>query len=168
MSSPTNDHAARLRAAFDASFGLPAGARPAPPEAILGISVGDANYALRLCEIALLAPHKVVTPVPGGPPWLLGIASLRGALIPVYDLSGLLGHGARGSTAWMAVAGAARVALAFEHFLGHFVPGQDFITWQTHGGHVQGLARIHEQNWPILNLPSLVTTIQAQVNRSGA
>jgi purine-binding chemotaxis protein CheW len=45
-----------------------------------------------------------VTPVPGGPPQLLGIRNLRGEVVPVFDLAGVL-----------AVAGTpapARIALA--------------------------------------------------------
>ncbi|MEZ4408096.1 MAG: chemotaxis protein CheW [Polyangiales bacterium] len=48
--------------------------------------VGEAEYALSAREVARLEPCEGVTPVPGGPKHLAGVAQVRGRFIPVIDL----------------------------------------------------------------------------------
>ena len=55
------------------------------------------------------------TPVTG----LLGLAGLRGAMVPVYDLRALLGVNPVDEPRWMVTAAAATVAFAFDGFDGH-------------------------------------------------
>ena len=111
--------AAQLRHDFDQSF-----AQAPPPDAAgtddyLAIRLGADPHALRLAEIASLAPLEAPTPVPGPCPELLGLTGFRGRLVPVYDLRALLGHAAPALPRWRVIALAWPVALAFDGFEGH-------------------------------------------------
>ncbi len=56
----------------------------------VGFRVGERNLVSSLTEVneILSIPH--VTRVPGARAWMLGVASVRGNLIPLIDLKGLL------------------------------------------------------------------------------
>lgn len=52
--------------------------------------LGNEQYIVSRDEIKEIREHVTPTRVPGAKPWLLGIANIRGQLIPVADLSGFL------------------------------------------------------------------------------
>lgn len=52
---------------------------------VLGISIGGRAYAIPLRLVQEVLPIVPADPVPGGPPWLLGLAMLRGSLVPLID-----------------------------------------------------------------------------------
>jgi chemotaxis signal transduction protein len=103
-----------LRRQFDSAFA----AEPAPRVErvdLVVLRVGEASYAVRVSEVAAVAPLGGVARVPCGEPAFLGIAAFRGAPVPVYDLAALLGDGAARAPRWMLLAGGEdRVALAFD------------------------------------------------------
>jgi purine-binding chemotaxis protein CheW len=113
--------AAELRRAFDLSFALP------PPQAsqdacdLLAIRVAGDPYAIRLREIAGIAAGRRVIPVPSVTLDLLGLAGIRGEVVPVFGLSSILGYGqATGSPRWMILCGTEEpIALAFSDFEGY-------------------------------------------------
>jgi chemotaxis signal transduction protein len=114
------DVAARLRAEFDRGFAL------APPvaedgrEGYLAIRIGGDPFALRLAELlGVYVDRKVVT-LPSAVPSLIGIASFRGALVPVHDLRLLMGYPTRAEARWLVRVRAAPVGLAFEALEGQF------------------------------------------------
>lgn len=127
--------AAQLRHDFDQSFAqAPQEAAQAQgSEDYLAIRLGADAHALRLAEIAALAPLAALTRVPGPCPELLGLIGSRGRLVPVYDLRALLGYaapalprsatggppGTPGLPRWQVVLAAQPVALAFDSFEGH-------------------------------------------------
>ena len=80
-----------LRSAFDRSFAEPAHFDTTPMADLLAFHAGSQAYALHLSEIAGLFADKKITRLPGRTAALLGIAGFRGAIVPVYDLSALLG-----------------------------------------------------------------------------
>ena len=41
-------------------------------------------------EVVEILPMPQVTPVPGAQPWLLGVANIRGNLLPIVDLKQFL------------------------------------------------------------------------------
>ncbi len=106
-----------LRQAFDLSFASPPSALE-EVEDILTIRVAGDPYAIRLSEIAGLIVGRRVVPVPSVTPGLLGLAGIRGGLVPVFGLASILGCGqAPGSPRWMILCGAEEpVALAFADF----------------------------------------------------
>lgn len=122
MNAPRSNplRAAEWREAFDRSFAEPALRSDLQRQDFLGLSLGGQAYALPLAEVAGLHKWREPTPYPGGPATLLGLIAERGTTLPLYDLRALLGHGAAPRPAWLLIARAAPLALAFEDFDGHW------------------------------------------------
>ena len=80
----------RSRAAL---AGQGAGALPAEWVGV-GFRIGDENFVANRDEVreVLMLPDAM-TRVPGAKRWMLGIANLRGHLLPLVDLKMLLGNG---------------------------------------------------------------------------
>jgi purine-binding chemotaxis protein CheW len=55
------------------------------------LSVGAESYALPVEAVIEVTLLEASTPLPGGPPELLGLQNLRGHALPVYDLGAYLG-----------------------------------------------------------------------------
>jgi len=163
-------HAARLRREFDGGFARPFATAGSDGVELLAIRVAGHGYAIRLAEIAGLFADRTVTPVPGPLPELRGLANLRGALVPVYDLGLLLGHPAGDAPRWLALATARRVALAFDGLDGHTVAAPDAIAMEP--GEGRALRQIvHRADGAgqllLLHLPSLLDDIAARARRAG-
>ncbi|HMD30458.1 MAG TPA: chemotaxis protein CheW [Candidatus Acidoferrales bacterium] len=117
-----SSRAAELREAFDRARALPfASGEAEQMESLLAIRLGGEPHAIRVSEIAALARGRKIEPVPGGMPELLGIAGMRGEIVPVYSLAALVGHGREaGEAAWLVLCGGEeRVGFAFHDFEGH-------------------------------------------------
>jgi chemotaxis signal transduction protein len=167
------DRAAQWRLAFDQSFAQAARGHAAALEDFLAIGVGGIACALKLAEVAALQPLRAVTPCPGSRQELLGLCSFRGAVLPVYDLRRLLGHqvetdgrqGAAEVPAWLVVAKAAPVALAFDRFEGHLrLPLEASTRPAVADGaqrHLGQVLRSGAQLRPIVSLASVVSDIEA-------
>jgi purine-binding chemotaxis protein CheW len=86
------------------------------PERFLTFRVGDQLYALPADEVAEIIRLPTVARVPQAPRGLLGLANLRGIVLPVASLQGLLGGepGADAATRAIVLDGAAPVALAVD------------------------------------------------------
>jgi len=114
--------AAKLRSEFD-------GARAFPPPAaagshtvnLLAIVVAGDPYAFPVGEISGLAHDRKIVFVPSSVPELLGIAGIRGAVVPVYSLASLLGYGgAQEQPRWLVLCGGPQtVGFAFGGFEGN-------------------------------------------------
>jgi len=66
----------------------------------LGFMLDDEEYALDILEIKEIIRLQTITPVPRTPDYLKGIITLRGVIVPVFDLRSRLGlkeagHGPR-------------------------------------------------------------------------
>lgn len=57
----------------------------------LVFSVAEERYALPLSCVTSVQPEGPITRVPGASPYIRGITNLRGSLLAVVDLAGLLG-----------------------------------------------------------------------------
>ena len=113
--------AAELCQAFDLSFALPPPQESVEVEDLLTIRVAGDPYAIRLRDIAGMVAGCKVVPVPAVTPDLLGLAGIRGGVVPVFGLASILGYGqAPGSPRWMILCGAEEpIALAFSDFEGY-------------------------------------------------
>jgi purine-binding chemotaxis protein CheW len=67
------------------------------------LRVGAEDYALPVEAVLEVTMLEASTPLPGGPPELLGLQNLRGHALPVYDLGAYLGAGATAGAARMVV-----------------------------------------------------------------
>src|SRR5262245_52379841 len=151
-----------LRRAFDAAFAAPPPAPATPTVDLLAIQVGGSPYAIRLAEVAGLFAGRKVSPLPGAVHGLLGIAGLRGSLLPVYDLGVLLGQAPCTAPRWLAVAGKKPVAVAFEAVDGHFRLGRDAIAEEASAEghrHVREIARGPVPR-PVVRLASVLEDIE--------
>jgi twitching motility protein PilI len=52
----------------------------------VGYRVGRRSLASGFDEVVEILPMPQLTPVPGAQPWMLGVANIRGNLLPVVDL----------------------------------------------------------------------------------
>lgn len=56
----------------------------------VGYRIGDKRLASGFDEVVEIMSMPQVTPVPGSQPWLLGVANIRGNLLPIVDLKQFL------------------------------------------------------------------------------
>lgn len=56
----------------------------------VGFRLGRHRLVSSFEEVMEILPLPFVTPVPGAQPWMLGVANLRGTLLPVVDLKQFL------------------------------------------------------------------------------
>jgi twitching motility protein PilI len=56
----------------------------------VGFRVGNKRLASGFEEVVEIIPMPQVTPVPGAQPWMLGVANVRGNLLPIVDLKQFL------------------------------------------------------------------------------
>lgn len=158
--------AAQLRAEFDHAFSLPAQTEAAGGRHLLAIRTGGKPYALDPREIAGLQVDRAIVPVPGLLPEWLGLAGIRGGLVPVYSLAALLGHGqpAAAGTRWLALCGSGQLfGLAFDEFERHLslAPAQ-FATadsGSTGTGHVGAVVQTEDAPRPVISIPSVAAEI---------
>ena len=56
----------------------------------VGYRIGQRRLASGFDEVVEILPMPQVTPVPGAQPWMLGVANIRGSLLPTVDLKQFL------------------------------------------------------------------------------
>ena len=59
----------------------------------LGVRIGEHRIAVPRDDLSEVIPKPTLTRIPHAAPWVHGIANHRGALLPVFDLAGVLGLG---------------------------------------------------------------------------
>lgn len=164
----------RLRREFDEGFAQPARIGGIATQDLLAIRVGGDSYAVRLGQVVGLVPKQKIVALPSPIPELLGVAGLRGGVVPIYSLGALLGYRASAEIQpWTILIGPELVGLAFEKFEGHLrVSPADLAT--EHGGgsrpHVAEVARMTHRTFGIIDLPSVRRAIEvkARVGRDAS
>ena len=56
----------------------------------VGYRIGSRRLASGFGEVLEILPIPQITPVPGSQPWMLGVANVRGNLLPIVDLKQFL------------------------------------------------------------------------------
>lgn len=165
--------AAELKRAFDRGFAEAYRPPADSQEDLLAIALGADPLALRLSEIAGLQTGRMVTPLPGSVPALLGLAAVSGALLPVYDLGTLLGYPTTTTPRWFVVVAALPVVLSLDRFDGHLRVPRHTITEATMANaDIPGRRAVREvvhadgQDRPIVHLPSVLDAIAVRVPRA--
>ncbi|HKR18016.1 chemotaxis protein CheW [Rhizorhapis sp.] len=153
-----------LAARFDQSFALPRNGAVPVRHDFIAVRVRDDPHALRLLQLAELRNGTVITRLPGSGAELVGIANLRGAAVPVYDLGLLLGYPpGNGKPSWCALLAMAPVALAFDAFGGHLRLSAEASAARDETNearpHIDQILRTSGQALPIIDLPSIVGVI---------
>jgi purine-binding chemotaxis protein CheW len=156
--------AAKLRAAFDATYAAPLRRDGATNQDLLAVRAGAAPYAIRFSDISGLFVDRKITRVPANDTSsLLGIAGFRGAIVPVHSLPVILGLPAAHAFRWLVMVATTSVALAFDAFEGHLrVLAASIVSQQLSGAarsfapefvHHAGIIR------PVLHLPSVIEAL---------
>jgi len=68
-----------------------AGAAAGGQVELLGFMLSDEEYAIDILEIKEIVRMQTITPVPRSAAWLKGIVTLRGIIVPIFDLRARLG-----------------------------------------------------------------------------
>ncbi|WP_374471551.1 chemotaxis protein CheW [Phenylobacterium sp.] len=63
----------------------------AAPAELISVRIGEQLFALDIMAVREIRGWTVSTPLPHAPDYVLGMINLRGAVLPVVDLAGLLG-----------------------------------------------------------------------------
>jgi purine-binding chemotaxis protein CheW len=162
-----HERADELRQAFDRSFALApqTGTDTAVVENLLAVRVGSLPYGLRLADVSGLFVDRKVTWLPSPVPELLGIAGLRGALLPVYDLGMMLGCPKSAAPRWLLVAAGFAIGLAFDSFDGYLRVRPEAIVpegrTESRERHVREILQTAIAR-PIIHLPSILETIRSR------
>ena len=162
-----SERAAELRAAFDGAFAAAPAPEAAPQVDLLRVRIGGEAYAIALAELAGFHADVRVVPLPSPAAELLGVAAIRGALVPVYDLRVVLG-GARGpASRWLALAqGAPPLALAFDQLDGHARALATELAPAT-GTPIRGALRLHDRLHQLLDIASIRSVLHTRWDRKG-
>jgi chemotaxis signal transduction protein len=163
--------ALEMRTEFDRSFAAAPRTEQVTLQDFLAIRVGADPYAIRLADIAGLFADRRITRLPSADPAFLGIAGLRGAVVPVYELGAFLGYRPGEAWRWLLLIGGATLALAFESFEGHLrVPRASLAAQVGRAGpqdfiqdvlHVVGAVR------PIVQVTARLNAIEQAAQRRG-
>jgi hypothetical protein len=151
---------AELRRSFDQGFAAAPATEVAAVEDLLAVRVAGEHYAVRLAEIAGVAANRRIVPVPSRRSDLLGVAAIRGNLVPVYNLAVLLGHdpGPR-PVAWLALCGSAEpLALGFEEL-------ESFL--RVPRAHVGEVVRVGAQARRVIDIRSILEKVAVHPGVAG-
>jgi len=152
-----------LRRAFDAVFAVaPSGARRLEVP-LLALRAGGEPLAVRALETAGLQRLPRVVALPSRRPEVLGVTGWRGAVLPVYALSRLLGlpDGAE-PPRWMLLCGEERLALAFTAFEAHVRVAPEALEPAVSGAArpaLRELVHLDGRVRPVVSIPDLLMAI---------
>jgi len=133
----------------------------------VGFRIGEEQFVAGRDQVreVLMLP-ETMTRVPGAHRWLLGIANLRGHLLPLVDVKLLLGSGRttlRRTTRVISVnhrevpAGlVVDEVLGFRRFMDHEFSGEVADTVVRCDRFLNGIYKRGDESWPVFNLFDLV------------
>jgi chemotaxis signal transduction protein len=158
-----------LRRSFDQRFAAPHSAPSSQCEDFLAVRIGKRPYAFRAVELARIEPLGRIAALPGGNPWLVGLANSKGKLIPVYSLELALGFDQLSDeNNWIAICREESLGLAFNTVDGYLrIPLVDIV---GAGGSDQKkttdrLALNHDGELRhIAHLPSILVAIRERIS----
>jgi chemotaxis signal transduction protein len=163
---------AELRSAFDCAFASPVHPDTTVKQDLLAIRVGPEPCAIRLSEIVGLFVDRRITRVPTDETALVGIAGFRGAILPVYSLSTLLGHPQTQAPRWLVVSANTPIALAFDLFEGHLRVAADAVLPRQSDAdmarHAREFFRSADVVRPVLHLASIIEGLRASAASAAA
>jgi chemotaxis signal transduction protein len=124
--------------------------------------LGDGAYAAPIAQLREIVRPPAVTPVPGAPDWLLGLANVRGDAMSIVDLPSVLGLAGDGTKRSVLVAqtadGQTAVGLAVDEVIGlrRLTPNpwsaDDAADAGRLGEFLAGLSEHHDRLAPVLDL----------------
>lgn len=165
-------NAAQLAMEFDQSFTRRPVRDDAEIEELMAVRVGSDAYALRISEIAGLALDRPIVALPNSTGTFLGLAGIRGRIVTVYGLRGLLGGASapRVTPRWLAVLPeSVALALAFDELDGQLrIPRSDLLSaceLQSPRQHIRAAARADGILRSVVDIGSLVDEIRSRAGQ---
>jgi chemotaxis signal transduction protein len=168
---PAANHADEIRRAFDQTFASAPSLENADLISLITIRLSGERFALRMDQIHGLARSRPIVPVSSRISELIGIAGMRGTLIPVFSLAALLGLPRSEECAWLAIIqGDLPLALAFDALERRMEIRRTSLYEDSSPSrrHVRQLAQLGKEVCAVLDVPSLVEVIRnmAEASRS--
>ena len=138
------------------------------PVGLLVIRVAQETYGVRLSSVLGLHADLRIAALPTSVRELLGATSLRGAVVPVYSLAGLLGLEIARAPRWLLVTRGEpdeALGLAFDGFVSHVrvAAGEIAYTRESGRSRVDATARVGERHLPLIDVAAIVADIQRRV-----
>lgn len=159
---PISSRAAELAREFDRTFSEPRRAAADDREDLLALREGGQAIVARLRDVAGLFVDRKIVPLPSPDPAFLGIAGLRGGIIPVYRLAALLGRETRPEAPrWILVVRGEPLGLAFDELEGHVRADRGDLSGAS-DGRGETSVRIGEAWRGVIDLVDLVAQIAAR------
>lgn len=162
--------AIELRTAFDRSFALPPPQETQEVDDLLAVRVGCDRYAIRLRDIGGIVARRTIVAVPAAAPGLMGVAGIRGDIVPVFSLSSFLGYGDdHEAPNWTVLCGGEHpIGLGFAELEGYLRLPRSAVhadeTSQVKRNYVTGIVAIETGARPVIAVPAIITAIR---NRRG-
>lgn len=157
---------AQLRQTFDQVFSLPPSTDAGNVESLIAIRVAGKPFAMQANQIAGLSRVRRIVPLPSRIPELLGIAGIRGRIVPVLNLADLLGLESRAENIrWLVLARTEEVvAFGFEEFEGQVEIAAEALYREPSAsgiGHGGLVARLEGGVRPVVNVLHFTEEIQS-------
>lgn len=171
--SVESNTASQLREAFDRSFAFPPSLVSLDIEDLLMLRVAGDPYVIRLLDITEILMDRSVVSVPAATADLLGLAGIHGGIVPVFDLSSILGYGPDPeSPRWIILCGSEEpIALAFSDFEGYLrLPrsaihaNDNHLTKRGHVKYVNQVAAISDGVRAVISIPLIMANIRQQIS----
>lgn len=151
-----------MRRSFDASFAVEPSTDTQKREEFLLFRVQKHELAVRTIDLGGVLKTPRLTPLPDAKPSLLGLGSIRGALVAAYSIASFLDpstppkHGD-----WMFLSAQDRsVGLIFDALQGYRVLSSDHLLLDRNGSNdTSEIVVIDGHPRPLLNLPKLLGDI---------
>ena len=135
----------------------------------VGYRVGRQRLASAFEEVVEILPMPALTPVPGAQPWMLGVANMRGNLLPVVDLKWFL-EGERtvlheGQRMLVVRQPGGDVAVLIDELYGQrsfnepqLVETSELEAGGRYGHFIERAYRLNDQPWGVFSLERLART----------
>lgn len=172
MSLPALDaRVVELRRAFDQTFA----ARPAEASRghvdLLALRVGGDPYVVFLRDVSGILRAPRIASVPGAPADVIGVAGVRGSVVPVFALASLLGQTVQEPPRWLLTCDIDEpLAFAVAAIDGYLqLPDSRLHTPADHAEerpHVSQVAETDAGIRPVINIAHIVAGIRARVGRA--
>jgi purine-binding chemotaxis protein CheW len=158
---------ADLRRAFDETFAAAPERRGEQTEDLLAFTIARDSYALRIDQLTGLLSTRKIVPLPSRTPGLIGLAGVRGSVVPVYSLARILGYEVSDpSTRWLALSGHPEsVALAFDELEGFLRVERSRVGEVPRGSHaasrsyIRGAVRVGDVTRMLIDAGAAVTAL---------
>ncbi|OQX67360.1 MAG: hypothetical protein B6A08_15760 [Sorangiineae bacterium NIC37A_2] len=164
------DQIERLRREFDESFARPEEERPELVP-LLGIRVAGRPFALSLGELGGTAAGARIVPVPARSPALIGLAGIRGRVVPVFDLATLFGETRPGAAPrWIALSqGSEAIGLAFSELEGHLERRPEELGAYSGEGQkwIRGALRGERELRPVIDVSAIAASVRETATGKG-